>query len=125
MEENCKRKLQSGFRKTGVVLLNPDEVLATLPDEVGNAEVVQSTIGDVLVDHLKSYGDAQKIAKKKRLKVEAGKSIGDAEPPAIIAPPTEPQPSTSNADLHRTQAPLFSNKGRNESDLVVMKAILI
>lgn len=105
MEENRKQNLISGFRKAGIMPLNPEEVLRRLPNEDQDAQDVRSTVGEVFVDHLKQlrYGDGEPQSKtrRKRLLVEPGKSISDANnSPAIESPPSTstdnlPQPKVS------------------------------
>lgn len=50
--EEVNENITSGFRKTGIYPLNPDEVLQRLPDE--HSEMFSSIVSESLVDLLKN-----------------------------------------------------------------------
>ena len=76
-------------------------------------------VGEIFIDNLKTlyYGEAQRTAKKRRLTVEARKSIGGADPLPNTDPLTNPQLSTSIADALPGTSTMFPQQSISKESL--------
>ena len=79
MTERLKEDIISGFRKTGIVPLDRNQVIARLPKRPGEGSGDTSLISEVFLENLKemSYPNDEPARKRrKRVAVSPGKSIG-------------------------------------------------
>ena len=85
MEPGAKQNLRSGFRKTGIVPLNKQEVISRLPNATLDKSLADLTtcIGDTFLQELKKrrQEETKPKEKKRRKKVDVpeGKSIGTSD----------------------------------------------
>lgn len=81
IEANSPDNLKSGFKKAGLLPLNKNAVLNKMPKIIddGQNDQIGASVCDVFVEYLKNmrYGDQEETVRKrkKKVKVEAGKSI--------------------------------------------------
>lgn len=84
MEPNMKKDMQSGFRKTGIVPFNKQEVIGRLSYATAENSLAKLTdcVGNTILDELqKRRQEVTKINKKrhKQLNLPSGKSISSAD----------------------------------------------
>ena len=82
IEVNKSENIKAGFRKCGIVPLNPEEVLLMLPDgseEARECEVAMDSSFVAILDLLR-YGDSSMLRRnRKKLHIEPGKSVSIPE----------------------------------------------
>lgn len=114
MEWGTRQNLRSGFRKTGIVPLNKQQVLSRLPSKVLEQSLASMTtcIGDTFLDELKRRREEatkpHENKRRKKVNVPPGKSIGTSD---VL------DETNASAGIKKTmqKAPQLSRKQRKRS----------
>ncbi|XP_030750907.1 uncharacterized protein LOC115878524 [Sitophilus oryzae] len=80
LENTNKTNIESAFRATGIIPLNPHEVLKRLPGSRTNEHIIGKTVNETLIAYLEEIraptaGTSNERKRKKMLKVTPGKSV--------------------------------------------------
>ncbi|XP_037869003.1 uncharacterized protein LOC119628945 [Bombyx mori] len=83
LSENAKQNIISGFRKTGIKPIDPNQVLSRLPEELDVKESGENEVEKSVLDILKEmrYGttNINEPKRKRKLEVIPGRSVGSSE----------------------------------------------
>ena len=111
ISKNAASNIKAGFLKCGLSPLNKEKVLACLPNErcsvsAGTVEESAAAIDDSLVSLLGEmrYGDTgKKKAKRRKVDIEPGKSVGSSDLPQAS---TTPIPVVTSCNSHQDDVDL-------------------
>lgn len=102
-----KRNLMNGFKATGILPFNPDQVFKRLPPDDSNVVETSESVLTQLLKEQRHGEPTHTIRKKKRLHVAPGKSISTLDQ-------VEPEPSTSQGNPKKRKKTDGQEKLMNE-----------
>lgn len=122
MELNDKRRIESAFRATGIIPLNPTEVIKRLPEQRAEQHKVSENINESLLSFLKdtrapSTSSGGIKPRKKMLKIAPGKSVSHED--FLVKENEEKDESSDEEEFEQTENIVKDINDEHDEEIVV------